>query len=373
MRILFIRANPVNPDSRVEKEVNALFKHGYDVFVLGWDRSSDYPLKKESLNSELNLIPAYRVGIKSSYGSGIKNLKYLYRFQKVIRSFLKKNKFDVIHACDFDTAFTAYHSINHKSTKFVYDIFDYYADSFSIPTLLRKPVIFFDRKIINKADLDIICTEQRRLQIAGSKPKNLIVIHNCPPRSLVHESYKHNAHPIRVAYFGILSASRLIKEMIEVIVENPKYELHIGGFGVLEEYIKDVASKNKNIVFYGKVSYQDVIKIENQSDILTAIYDPEVKNHKFAAPNKFYEALMLGKPVIMAKHTGMSDIVEKHNIGTTIEFSKNGFKEGLDSLVEKQSEWAQMSQRMIQLYNDEYSWEEMEKRLISAYERIERG
>ena len=33
--ILFIRSNPVNPDSRVEKEVYTLLKAGYNVEILG--------------------------------------------------------------------------------------------------------------------------------------------------------------------------------------------------------------------------------------------------------------------------------------------------------------------------------------------------
>lgn len=34
MKILFIRSNPVNPDSRVEKEIATLAKAGHDVMLL---------------------------------------------------------------------------------------------------------------------------------------------------------------------------------------------------------------------------------------------------------------------------------------------------------------------------------------------------
>ena len=375
MKILFIRANPVKPDSRVEKEVTCLHNHGYEVSVLGWDRNDDYPLRSEPLNDNLSDVTAYRVGIKASFGSGMKNFRYLLKFQHEIRKFLKKNRYDVVHACDFDTAFTAFHSINHKRTRFVYDIFDYYADAFAIPSFMRKPVIALDRKLINEADIDIICTEQRREQIAGTEPRKLIVIHNCPPTTLVDVSKGSSikGEAVKVAYFGILSASRLIKEMVEVVSEDQHYELHIGGFGVLEEYVKEAAAHHPNIIFYGTVPYRKVLETENDCDILTAIYDPTVRNHYYAAPNKFYEALMLGKPVIMAKNTGMSDVVEKNNIGATIEFSESGFRDGLNALTRRKNEWPQISSRMIQLYNEQYSWEEMEKRLISAYETLEHG
>ena len=174
-------------------------------------------------------------------------------------------------------------------------------------------------------------------------------------------------------YFGILSASRLIKEMIEVVSENKEYELHIGGFGVLEDYVKEAAEKNENIIFYGTVPYQKVLEVESESDILTAIYDPAVKNHFYAAPNKFYESLMLGKPVIMAKNTGMSEIVEEHDIGATIDFSKEGIENGLIELTKKKLRWPQMSSRMKKLYSEEYSWDEMERRLIRAYQELNVG
>lgn len=372
MKVLFLRSNPVRPDSRVEKEVDALVKCGYDVFVLGWDRDENYPLREEPLNENLPNVTAYRVGIKASYGSGIKNIRFLLKFQKEIRKFLKKNRFDIIHACDFDTAFTAYHSIDHKRIKFVYDIFDYYADAFSIPSFFRKTIIKLDRQIINGADVCIICSEQRREQIAGSNPKNLVVIHNSPPCSILQENRAERVAdgPIRIAYFGILSASRLIKEMVNIVIADKRFELHIGGFGVLESYITDVAANNPNIYFYGKVPYSDVLKIEYDCDILTAIYDPTVRNHFYAAPNKFYESLMLGKPVIMAKGTGMSDVVLKHDIGVTIDFSEAGLKDGLDILVSRREQWPAMSTRMLELYNCEYSWEEMERRLVSAYKSI---
>ena len=39
-RVVMLRSNPVNPDSRVEKEVLALSKAGFDVQILAWDRCS---------------------------------------------------------------------------------------------------------------------------------------------------------------------------------------------------------------------------------------------------------------------------------------------------------------------------------------------
>ena len=159
--------------------------------------------------------------------------------------------------------------------------------------------------------------------------------------------------------------------MLEVIyVKYPKIEIHIGGFGKLENEIVDMSHKYSNIFFYGKLSYEETLKLENQCDIMTAIYQPDIGNHFYAAPNKFYEGLMLGKPLIMVENTGMSDIVAKNDIGVCIQYTSKSFEEGLEKLISKKDEWKKMSKTMKQLYNEKYSWGVMEERLIQLYEDL---
>ena len=95
----------------------------------------------------------------------------------------------------------------------------------------------------------------------------------------------------------------------------PDVEFHIGGFGQLENYIIEQSQRNNNIYFYGKLPYGKTLALEQACDIMIAIYDPSFANHKYAAPNKFYESLMLGKPIIMAHHTGFDNIIERNRIG----------------------------------------------------------
>ena len=134
--------------------------------------------------------------------------------------------------------------------------------------------------------------------------------------------------------------------------------------------MQDAAKKYENIHFYGRLSYSDTLALEKECDIMLAIYDPSIDNHFYAAPNKFYESLMLGKPVMMVKNTGMSTVVKDENIGVLIDYSKEGFIKGAEELVAKKDEWISMSQRMKKLYKEQYSWDEMEKRLLILYSQL---
>lgn len=374
MKIIFIRSNPVNPDSRVEKEVNSLIKAGYEVEILAWDRSDKYKTKESYLSLEAGKVKITRFGIPASFGGGIKkNLGPLVFFQIRLYFWLYKNRnnYDVIHACDFDTAYTAFRLAKLFRKKFIYDIFDYYVDAFSVPNKLKKIIKKKDHEIINSANAVIICTDKRREQIKGTTPKKLTVIHNTPAKS--KEALKKldlNTNKIKLVYVGILGNGRFIKEIVEIVKANKQYEFHIGGFGEYEDYLDQVSQNHSNIYFYGRLPYKKTLELENSCDIMTAIYDPSVLNHYYAAPNKFYEALMLGKPLIMVQNTGMDEVVLKNEIGEVIEYTPDSLRKAIDRLVKRKNTWDRISLRMKNLYEKEYGWSKMEKRLLKLYEEI---
>ena len=63
------------------------------------------------------------------------------------------------------------------------------------------------------------------------------------------------------------------------------------------------------------------------------MYDPNVPNHRYSAPNKFYEALALGKPIVVAKGTGIDVEVERLGVGIAETFSAQGLEHGLAAVA----------------------------------------
>ena len=371
--IVFIRTNSVPPDSRVEKEVDCLNEVGHGVKVLAWDRDKKYKIKCNHLDLPNGKVEVFNLGIPATFGEGFKNLLPYVKFQIGIFKWLFANrkKYTIIHACDFHTAFTARICAKLLRKKLIFDIFDYLSTK---PTgILGKIVKRFEDSIINKADGVIICSEQRKQQIAGTNPKKLAVIHNSPAKYIKEGEIddKSNGTKIyRIVYVGILQDYRLLKEIGEAVGDMINVELHIGGFGKYENYFMELSKKYDNIKYYGKLSYAKTLELEQQCHIMTAIYEPSIGNHYYAAPNKFYEALMLGKPLIMVKNTGMSDIVAENEIGVLIDYSKESFKAGVTELIKQEHKWNEMSVKMKEIYDTRFSWEEMKKRLVLFYKEI---
>lgn len=369
-RVCFFRSNPVNPDSRVEKEITALYEDGYLVDVFCWDRESNHKINQSFFKD--TTINIFRVGYQAGFGEGLKSLKSYLKFQISIVKWVFKHRqeYDIFHACDFDTAFFSFWPVRLCRKKFIFDIFDF---------ICGNPQNFFQNMVkrsqfflINHSDATIICTEKRKLQIKGTRPRKLTIIHNSPDGSIISDyTFEKQSTNKSVVYVGVLLDNRLLREMISYFEKNPDIDLYIGGFGLLEKFISEAAEKHSNIHFMGKLSYDMTLALEKSCDIMTAIYDPEVENHRFAASNKFYESLLLGKPLLMVKGTGMSEVVEKERIGEVIDYSEEGFATGVQKLLVLEGEWDEISVRMKKLYFERYNWDVMKKRLIQLYEELE--
>jgi len=369
-RICILRSNPVNPDSRVEKEAKALEEAGYYVHILSWDRDSNHKPRKEYINN--GTIPITRLGYKAGYSEGIRCIKPRFRFQFSMVFWILKygRKFDVIHACDIDTALFSYFPSRLTGCKFVFDLFDFICGD--PKNLAQRIVRCVEIWLINRADVTIICTEQRRKQIRGTHPKQLLVIHNSPDESLISDNVSLivNKEKLSVVYVGVLLKNRLLKEIVNYFTKHPEMDFYIGGFGIMEDYVRKAANRYDNIHFVGRIPYEETLALEQQCDVMIAVYDPSIENHQMAAPNKFYESLMLGKPIIMAKGTGMSDVVEENNIGVLIDYSEDGFAEGIRKIVERKDDWNEMSVQMNRLYEDKYSWKIMKDKFIRMYQSL---
>lgn len=377
MRIVLIRATEVMPDPPVEKMANTLISHGHSVTILAWDRSNTYAERgsiKKLANSETEIV---HFGIPAKYSGGIKaNFKGLLLFQmRIIRwLFRHRREYDAVHAFDFDTGFASMICCKLLRKKLIYHVLDYYAEGHILPGRLLNSIIeFFEIRVINSANATVICTEKRKEQIRKASPRKLYVIHNTPDSvQQMDTSFQVNGctGKLKLVYVGVLSRMRLLKETVEVVSKMDDVEMHIGGFGEYEDWMQKAAEQYSNVFFYGKLQYSETLALEKQCDIMMAVYDPSIRNHKYAAPNKFYESIMLGKPIIMAFDTGYDDVIIKNDIGILTEYSISGISRAIKKLGERKEEWYAMSKRATDIYNSCYSWKIMEERIEQMYSRV---
>ena len=379
MEILMLRTNKVDPDPRVEKEANSLIKNNnLNITIHAWDRNGKYNCREEKLKLKNGNVKIYRVGIPGNWGKGMKNnVLPALKYELSLFIWLMKNvkKYDCIHAFDLMTGYPALLPIKIFKKKLVYDCCDYYADSQHGPKIIIEILKRMETKVINKANVTILCSEKRIEQIKPAEPKKVYYIHNSPnidDFNIKNNQYsicKSKTNKLKLVYVGNFCHDRWIIEMLKSAIKlQDEIEIHIGGFGGLDKEINELAEKSTNIFVYGKLKYEDVLKLENECDCLVALYETHLKNHIYAAPNKFYEALAVGKPLLMMKNSGMSEIVEEENIGATMKPNYDSFKECIYK-IKKLKEDNNLKLRMNKLFFNKYDWKIMEDRLNEIYSK----
>ena len=381
MKICFIRSDKGYPDSRVEKEMYALSGE-HEVFLLGWNREAS----GEDVIREVHRIhdrdfDYYLIPGPAEYGGGMKKMiGPMRRFWRRAFDFLSANEqmYDVIHVVNFDTADPAFKAARKFNKKIVYDIFDYYSDSYNAPGPAKSVIRKIENGYIGSADITIICSGERRQQIAGASPKSLIVVENSPEDIAVRDDFvlAQGSSPDKpkAVYAGMLVFDRFLKETAEFMMSRNDIEWHVAGYGVLQSFIEDCAERCDNIFYYGKLPYDDILALEKKCDIMTALQNPQVANNRYSAPNKFYEAMMLGKPLIMVKNGSLYKEIENGGIGEVIDAS-GGYVSGeigkaFDRLLDRRGDWEEMGRKARKLYEEKYPWSKSAKALLDGYRSL---
>lgn len=317
--IVFIRCNDIISDSRAEKYIEFYKRIGCDYKIIAWDRLG---------NSE-KMQNAIYCPVKSKYNQGgiravIDRLKWMFFILKTLFTFKDNLR---IHACDLDAAFpaTLYKLFSRRNNYVIFDVFDWISDTLynqgKIVTLTFK---FMENFSVKMSDYIVICEPEREKQIPYQITNKLFILPNIPSVANYDFMYEDKLleftnDKLTLSYVGGLYGERFLDELL-TIASKGFINLLIAGYGdeKLEQKCK-ILNKLDNVRFFGKVTYTEGLHIMYNSDMIYAMYCKTNPNHIFAAPNKFYESMLLSKAIISTKGTIVGDKIEKLNIGYTIE------------------------------------------------------
>ena len=368
-RVVIFRANPIDPDPRVEKIAFSLSKV-YSVHVVGWDRTGTLKTPQEKPHFLLEL---YRR--PSPFGTGIKNLYHLLGWQVFLISWVLRfgRSYQVIHACDFDTVLPALIGKFLFGCKTIYDIFDFYADHVrNTPDWVRLFIKWLDLKIVRLVDAVILVTEAQLSQLESVKPRRLVIVYNTPIDAQASTIVpKDPSMAFHVAYIGILQVERGLLEMLDVIQNHPDWHFDLAGFGGDEAIIYNRAREIQNVTWYGRVPYSKALEISQTANVLFSTCNPVVPNYQHASANKLFEAMMLAKPIIVARGTHMDQLVEKYHCGLVVPYGDIlALNESLELLESNNDFRISLGQNGRMTYEKCYSWVKMEKRLLDLYMQL---
>jgi glycosyltransferase involved in cell wall biosynthesis len=367
MKVIIVRGRGIDP--AIYKMANSLARNGYEVDLLLWDRQGT--VKGDQFSGvSINLF-TFQAPYDNPRIIFYLPIWWIYEF-----IYLLKNDSNIIHACDIDTIIPAVLVKMIKKVRLIYTIYDFYADLLSpqTPRFVRNFIAFFEKNMIRFTDTLILVDESRYAQIYGAKISKIAYVYNTPldRYKITQPDNFSGLKTLSLFYAGIFLKDRGLEYILEAMKSLTEIKLRIAGFGpeseMICEYMKRYPEK---LLYLGLLSYDEVIDNTLKADILVAFYDPCIPNNRYASPNKLFESMMCGKPIITNNSTSMAEIVRKENCGLVLTYGDiSAIKQAILKLKRDPELCKQLGANGRKAYEEKYSWTIMEKRLIAVYENL---
>ena len=388
MKIVMVLGNDfLKPfvDNRVYKEAKALVEKGNEVTVICWARTIDnmslnnLPITEKYEN--INIIRVFQNISQTSSPLFIRILQHVMAFKKISKM-IKTIKPDVVHCHDFNTLLSIIF-VKKKNTKIIYDSHEDYPSMISdVCSPLTVTFSGYLEKIMVKFFTYAVITvcPQIAEKFQGYNVKTSVIMncknvseYNIPDEEIHRTRLLLNAEDKTMfLYIGSLGKYRGLEDLINVFKEENcgNAFLIIGGNGVMKHDVMEKMGHLDNARFIGTLQADEIPLYTKSADVIVSLLDPAKESHRIALPNKLFEAMAAGKPVIASKNTATADIVSNEKCGVIVQYGDaKKLHESIIYLTDKNVR-KKLGYNSLKAAEREYNWKEQEKELIKLYDEL---
>ena len=178
-----------------------------------------------------------------------------------------------------------------------------------------------------------------------------------------------------VVYQGGFSRDRGIEQLIAAIPDVPGATLVLLGYGTLqaelERVVADPATGGR-VRILAAVPPTELLDWIASADVVAMLIQPTTLNHRLTTPNKLFEALAAGVPVVASDLPGMAPIVRETGCGILVDPTDPAaiaaaLRDVLATPADEMSAWRA---RCAAAARDRYNWERQMDGLLAEYSRL---
>jgi glycosyltransferase involved in cell wall biosynthesis len=169
-------------------------------------------------------------------------------------------------------------------------------------------------------------------------------------------------------YQGGLTKGRGVELLIDVFCELPNHQhLVFMGFGELEGYINQYALSHSNIHFMPAVPPEVVGNYTVDADVGLSLIENVCLSYYLCLPNKLFEYVACGVPVIVSDFPEMRKFVDECGCGWKVAPEAGALRLLIQSFNETELSTKHVN---ITRHRQLFSWQEEEKQLLAMYESL---
>jgi glycosyltransferase involved in cell wall biosynthesis len=169
---------------------------------------------------------------------------------------------------------------------------------------------------------------------------------------------------------------RGIKEMIKavgLIPEDIAVNLVLAGSITEQDVQKAVSSADRRVNFIGWQSREQVAKLLGRARVGLVLFHP-APNHVDAMPNKLFEYMSAGLPVIASDFPLWRKIIDDIGCGLLVDpLDPKKIADAVQWILEHPAESEDMGKRGQEAVYERYNWDQEAEKLLSFYDEILKG
>jgi len=368
MHLCHLTINIIDFERRIFNQIHSAIKSGYRVQVFASGRTGE---KKTEERSGFSL---YRVKTIFYRGGPFKFISI--NIQLIF--LLLTRKYDLIHCHDLWVLPAAACASWFRRTPLIYDAHEYYA---GLEIFRKKPLskylwLLAERLAIRQVDVLVTVSERLGERFRDRYPnlKQIEIIRNLPR----YEQADPNAAPLLfrknktklILYQGHFKPGRGLENLIRAVGITAKVQLILIGNGELEPILKKIVKTEhlEDRVFFHKfIPTAELISASAQGDIGAVLFEPNSLNYAAALPNKFFEYIMAGLPVLTSNIETFTYYVNKYDLGLTVDPTDiKAIGRTIEKMISDENQLKKWRMNTLQAAK-ELHWGNDEKKLIQIY------
>ncbi len=369
-RVIISVVSDLVTDQRVHRVSSSLQRNGLDVTLVGRQLKKSLPLSRREYKTV-----RFRLWWE-------KGMLFYASYNVRLFFYLLFNKADVLVANDLDTLLPNFIISKLKGAKLYYDSHEYFTE---VPELVNRRGVqqvwkMIERFIFPKLK-HVYTVNESIAQLYEEKYKKKVdVVRNIPVTSFqpivpkTRTDLKLPEDKKIILYQGAgINIHRGAEEALEAMlyIENAIL-LFIGSGDVIEQLksMRDVLNLREKVFFLPKLPMEELKQFTQIADIgLTLDKDTNI-NYKYSLPNKLFDYIHAGLPVLASPLVEIKKIIDQYQIGVTIEnHDPKHIAEKINEMFADERRFAKWKEN-LKLAAVELCWEKEEKQLLRIFHDV---
>jgi len=364
--VILAVTNDLSGDQRIHKVAMSLIKFGYQPFLVGRRLPHSMPVSRPYGCRRFRLF--FNRGPLFYIAYNIRLLLYLL--------FVKA---DIFLANDLDTLPAIFLAGKIRRKKIVYDSHEYFTE---VPELVNRPRIkrtweFIEGLIFPRLN-SVYTVNSSIAKIYSTKYGIPVKVVRNMPSARQHGSVPGTLpagftdRPV-IIYQGAVNVGRGLEEMIHALPLMPDYHLLIVGDGDIKVQLEDLVRRMDladRVFFTGRMPFDQLSWYTRQATLGMSLEQDIGLNYHYALPNKLFDYMQAGLPVIASNLPEIRQVVENVGFGVIIDrFDPEYLSQTIQSMLYN-PELLQTWRECALTAAPDYTWEEEEKELLDFFPMV---